>query len=45
MTVGRVIKNKITKAAKEAKCYGLMVHDVADIQVKEQYVIFIMFRM
>ena len=30
-TMGRV--KKITKAAKEAKCYGLMVDEVTDIQV------------
>ena len=42
-TMGRVIKEKITKAAKEAKCYGLMVDDVTDIQVKEQNVILIQY--
>ena len=42
-TMGRVIKGKITKAAKEAKCYGLMVDDVTDIQVKEQNIIFIQY--
>ena len=36
-TMGRVIKEKITKAANEAKCYGLMLDDVTDIQVKEQH--------
>lgn len=41
-TMGRVIK-KITKAANEAKCYGLMVDDVTDIQVKEQNIIFIQY--
>lgn len=44
MTVGRVNKNKIRRAAAEAKCYDLMVGDMADIQVKEQNVNF-MFRM
>ena len=39
--MGRVIKEKITKAANKAKCYGLMVDDVTDIQVKEQNIIFI----
>ena len=39
--MGRVLKEKITKAANEAKCYGLMVDDVTDIQVKEQNIIFI----
>ena len=42
-TMGRVIKGKITKAANEARCYGLMVDDVTDIQVKEQNVIFIQY--
>jgi len=42
-TMGRVIKEKITNAAKEAKCYGLMVDDVTDIQVKEQNIIFIQY--
>ena len=42
-TMGRVIKEKITKAANEAKCYGLMVDDVTDIQVKEQNIIFIQY--
>ena len=42
-TMGRVIKKKITKAAKEAKCYGLMVDEVTDIQVKEQSIIFIQY--
>ena len=40
-TMGRVIKGKITKAASEARCYGLMVDNVTDIQVKEQNIIFI----
>ena len=40
-TMGRVIKEKITKAANKAKCYGLMVDNVTDIQVKEQNIIFI----
>ena len=39
--MGRVIKEKITKAANKAKCYGLMVDNVTDIQVKEQNIIFI----
>ena len=42
-TMGRVIKGKITKAASEARCYGLMVDDVTDIQVKEQNIIFIQY--
>lgn len=42
-TMGRVIKGKITKAASEARCYGLMVDDVTDIQVKEQNMIIIQF--
>ena len=42
-TMGRVIKEKITKAAKEVKCYRLMVDDVTDIQVKEQNIIFIQY--
>ena len=42
-TMGKVIKEKITKAANEAKCYGLMVDDVTDIQVKEQNIIFIQY--
>ena len=42
-TMGRVIKEKITKAANEAKCYGLMVDNVTDIQVKEQNIIFIQY--
>ena len=41
--MGRVIREKITKAAREAKCYGLMVNDVTDIQVKEQNIIFIQY--
>ena len=40
---GQSDKEKITKAAKEAKCYGLMVDDVTDIQVKEQNIIFIQY--
>ena len=42
-TMGRVIKGKITKAASEARCYGLMVDNVTDIQVKEQNIIFIQY--
>lgn len=42
-TMSRVIKEKITKTAKEAKCYGLMVDDVTDIQFKEQNIIFIQY--
>ena len=42
-TMGRVIKGKITKAASETRCYGLMVDDVTDIQVKEQNIIFIQY--
>lgn len=42
-TMGRVIKGKITKAASEARCYGLMVDNVTDIQVKEQNMIIIQF--
>ena len=42
-TMGRVIKEKITKAVKEAKCYGLMVEDVTDIPLKEQNIIFIQY--
>ena len=38
-TMDQVIKGKITKAASEARCYGLMVDDVTDIQVKEQNII------
>jgi len=38
-----VIKGKITKAVSEAKCYGLMVDNVANIQVKEQNIIIIQF--
>ena len=41
--MSRVIKEKITKTAKEAKCYGLMVDDVTDIQFKEQNIIFIQY--
>ena len=40
---GQSDKGKITKAVKEAKCYGLMVDDVTDIQVKEQNIIFIQY--
>ena len=41
--MGRAKKGKITKAASEARCYGLMVGDVTDIQVKEQNIIFIQY--
>jgi len=41
--MGGVIKEKITKAAKKVKCYGLMVDDVTDLQVKEQNIIFIQY--
>ena len=42
-TMGRAKKGKITKAASEARCYSLMAHDVTDIQVKEQNIIFIQY--
>ena len=41
--MGRAKKGKITKAASEARCYSLMAHDVTDIQVKEQNIIFIQY--
>ena len=34
-TIGRVIKRKIIKASKKARCCGLTVDDVTDIQVKQ----------
>lgn len=41
--MGRLIKEKITNDARKAKCYGLMVDDVTDIQVRKQNIIFIQY--